>query len=46
MEEKNMQSEALNKEFEDGEFMLEPVPVTARRSTKSQFMVLQLQRLM
>lgn len=39
MEEKNMQSEALNKEFEDGEFMLEPVPVTARRSTKSQFMV-------
>ena len=37
MEEKN--NTTVDMPGNDGEFMLEPVPMSARRSTRSQFMV-------
>ena len=37
MEEKN--NTTVDMSENDGEFMLEPVPMSARRSTRSQFMV-------
>ena len=39
MDENKVKKGPQESEYDDGEFMLEPVPVTARRSTKSQFMV-------